>query len=132
MRPDVAGGVSLETTDRPFYILRTQNSPVVTSAVEVKENIRPFTSALDEVDKTDVFNYNLTACLERDGEDIDHTGFVIGDGYNISPLLISHDGNSIDLYNSIGVTFAAVKELYEIVKEQQNKINELENRLNSL
>lgn len=132
MYPLSAGGISLGSQEYPFYILRTQNSPVVTSLEEAKTNIKPFINALEEIDKTDVFNYNLKVCLEREGEDIEHTGFVIGEDYNISELLIGHDGGGVDLYNAIGVTFGGVKELHGIIKTQQNKIEELENRLSVL
>ena len=125
-------GISLGSVEFPFYILRTMNAPVVTSVIEAKTNIKPFINALDEIDKTDVFNYNLKVCLEREGEDIEHTGFIIGKDYDISELLISHDGNSIDLYNAIGVTFGGVKELYQIVKDQQEEINNLKEEISLL
>lgn len=129
MAPTAAGGISLGTADKPFYILRTQNAVSVTSVAEAKENIRPFSKALEEIDKTDVFNYNLKACIEKEGADVDHTGFVIGEDYNLSKLLLSHDGQAIDLYNAIGVTFGGVKELHEIVKTQQEEISLLKEQV---
>ena len=82
------------------------------------------------LDKTDVFNYKLKANIKHNGDDIVHTGFVIGEGYNCSDYLISESREGIDLYSAIGVTFGGVKELYEIVKKQQKIIEELKEKLN--
>lgn len=137
--PGKSGNYGLGTADNRWHSISLKSSPNVSSLVELKENIRPFTTALEEIDKTDVYNYNLKACLERYGDDIIHTGFIIGDDYNLSKLLLGHGEDGIDLYNAIGITFGGVKELYELVKTQQNKIDEqqtkieaLENRLNAL
>ena len=129
MQPTTAGGISLGSQENPFYILRTQNAVSVVSVAEAKENIRPFEDALSEIEKTDVFNYHLKACLEREGSDKDHTGFVIGEGYNLSELLLSNDGKTIDLYNSIGVAFGGIKELHAIVKTQQEEIKLLKEQV---
>lgn len=130
--PAVEGKYGLGYDNYRWYSIHLQNSPNVSSLAELKENIRPFTTALEEIDKTDVFNYYLKSCIEREGEDIDHTGFVIGEGYNISELLLGHGGNGIDIYNAIGVTFGGVKELYEIVKEQAETIEQLNNKIEEL
>lgn len=130
--PDTDGGYSLGKSDKRWYGIQLKNAPNVSSLVELKENIRPFTSALEEIDKTDVYNYNLKACIEREGEDITHTGFVIGDDYNISELLLGHGNDGIDLYNAIGVAFGGVKELHEKVKSQQAEIDLLKSEIQAL
>ena len=127
--PHINGGYSLGTPANRFHMLRVTNGVDNSSIVDIKTQINPFTSALEEIDKTDVFNYKLKDNIRRNGDDIIHTGFVIGEGYNCSDYLISESREGIDLYSAIGVTFGGVKELYEIVKKQQKTIEELKERL---
>lgn len=127
--PHTNGGYSLGSGANRFYMLRVTNGVDNSSIVDIKTQINPFTSALEEIDKTDVFNYKLKDSIKHNGDDIVHTGFVIGEGYNCSDYLISESREGIDLYSAIGVTFGGVKELYEIVKKQQKIIEELKERL---
>ena len=124
------GNYSLGSQSNRFGTLYTINGVNNSSLVELKTQINPFTSALEEIDKTDVFNYKLKANIKHNGDDIVHTGFVIGKGYNCSDYLISESRDGIDLYSAIGVTFYRIKELYEIVKKQQKTIEELKEKLN--
>lgn len=128
--PHTNGGYSLGSVANRFYILRVTNGVDNSSIVDIKTQINPFTSALEEIDKTDVFNYKLKDSIKHNGDDIVHTGFVIGEGYNCSDYLISESREGIDLYSAIGVTFGGVKELYDIVKDQQKIIEELKEKIN--
>lgn len=127
--PTVSGNYSLGKSGCGFYQLWVTNGVQNTSLVDLKTEINPFTSALSEIDKTDVFNYKMKDAIKRKGEDIIHTGFVIGKDYRCSDYLLSESKDAIDLYSAIGVTFGGVKELYEIVKKQQKIIEELQNRI---
>ena len=128
--PHTNGGFSLGRDSNRFYMLKVTNGVDNSSIVDIKTQINPFTSALEEIDKTDVFNYKLKDNIRRNGDDIIHTGFVIGEGYNCSDYLISESREGIDLYSAIGVTFGGIKELYEIVKKQQKIIEELKEKIN--
>ena len=99
------------------------------SLVETKTQIKPFSHALTEIDNTDVYSYKLKDTIRKNGDDIVHTGFVIGEDYKLSPYLLADSKEGIDLYSAIGLTFAGVKELYAIIKKQQQEIEELKGGL---
>lgn len=124
---------SLGGSDNRWYQVWVGTKGVDTSSLaELKSDITPFTSALDEIDKTDVYNYKYKEAIKREGDDIIHTGFVIGDEYNCSELLMGETKEGIELYSAIGVTFGGVKELYEKHKALEIKVNDLENRISEL
>lgn len=127
--PSTDGGLSLGLSDHRFYALRVSNGVDNSSREELKTDIQPFTGALSEIENTDVYGYRLKEVIQREGTDIVHTGFVIGKDYRLSEFLLSKSGEGIDLYSAIGVTFAGVKELYEIVKRQQELIQNLKEKI---
>ena len=127
--PITGGNYSLGASSARFYTAWLLNAPNVSSLAELKTDITAFYSALDEVDKTDVYTYKRIDNIERNGDDITHVGFVIGEGFNCSELLKGEGGDGIDLYNGVGLAFGAVKELYELVKTQQKEIAELKAKL---
>lgn len=132
IRPEVNANFSLGSNGIRFDSCWLKGSVNQGSLAEWKTNITPFDSALTEINKTDVYNYQLIHTLEKKGSDVTRTGFVIGDGYNLSSYLINEEKNSIDLYSAIGVTFAGVKELHELVKKQQETIQKLNEKLERL
>lgn len=127
--PSTQGNFSLGMDDVRFYKLWVTNGVDNSSLAELKTDIKPFQSALAELDKTDVYNYKLKSAIERDGDDIVRTGFVIGDGCKLSKYLLGESGEGIELYNAIGVAFGALKEMYEIIKKQGTQIKDLESKL---
>lgn len=131
-RPEVNANFSLGSNTIRFDSCWLKGSVNQGSLAEWKTNITPFTSALTEIDNTDVYNYQLKHTLAKNGTDMIRTGFVIGDGYNLSSYLTNEGRDSIDLYSAIGVTFAGVKELYEVVKEQKKTIEALNKKLERL
>lgn len=132
LRPEVNANFSLGSNGVRFDSCWLKGSVNQGSLAEWKTNISPFSSALSEIEKTDVYNYQLIHTLEKNGTDMIRTGFVIGDGYNLSPYLMNEGRDSIDLYSAIGVTFAGVKELHELVKKQQEIIQNLNEKLERL
>lgn len=84
------------------------------SLAEIKKNIKPFKNGLEEVNKTDIYEFNYKT--EEDGKH-KHIGFVIGENYNLTDKIIN--GSGIDTYTAIGV-------LWEAVKELSARVNELE------
>lgn len=80
------------------------------SRKEWKEKIEKYeTDAISQIRGTDVCRYKIKG-RKTDGE---HIGFVIGDGYNVSPELLSKSGGAIDLYKAIAVAYKAIQELDE-------------------
>lgn len=130
--PITEGSFSLGGSGHRFYKLWVTQGVDNSSLAELKTDIRPFASALQEIEETDVYNYRLKETIAKEGRDIMHTGFVIGSGYRTSEYLLSPSKEGIDLYSAIGVTFAGVKELYSLVKKQEIEIKELKRKLEQL
>lgn len=125
LRCDGNGKMALGDVDNRFATIYTTNTVNVSSLEKLKTEIKPFESALEEIDKTDVYNYKLKRMIEKNGDDIVNTGFVIGENYKLSDYLLADTKDGIDLYNAVGVVFGGVKELYELVKQQQKEIESL-------
>lgn len=129
IHPSGNGGFSLGTPNLRYYKCYVTNGVENSSLAETKTQITPFQNALDEIENTDVYSYKLKDTIAKNGDDIIHTGFVIGDNYRLSPYLLADSKAGIDLYSAIGLTFAGVKELYDIIKQQQHEIQELKGGL---
>lgn len=129
IHPTGNGNFSLGTPNLRFYKCYVTSGVENSSLVETKTQIKPFSHALTEIDNTDVYSYKLKDTIRKNGDDIVHTGFVIGDDYKLSPYLLADSKEGIDLYSAIGLTFAGVKELYAIIKKQQQEIEELKGGL---
>ena len=86
------------------------------SRAEDKKNIVEFTdSALDEVRKTKVYEYDLKSSDEH------HIGFVIGEDYDISEKVLDGDGSGVEMYNSLALAYKAIQELEEKVTKLEQK-----------
>lgn len=98
-----------------------------TSLESKKKNFEKLDDALDIVNSTDIYKYNLN--FETD-EAKKHIGVVIGENYNYSNDItsIDKDGNieGIDTYSMLSVLWKSVKELNEKVEFLENKIKETE------
>lgn len=115
--PLTNGNYSLGSDASRFYKVWLLHSPEVSSLAELKTNIAPFNNCLKEIENTDIYSYKYKDVIEREGEDIDHIGLVIGEDYNYSNKFLGKTKNGVDLYSSIGIAIGGIKELYEIVKE---------------
>nr|DAE53212.1 MAG TPA: tail protein [Caudoviricetes sp.] len=81
------------------------------SLASIKQNIRPAINLLDEVMDTDIYKFEF-----RDSPGYELQGFVIGDGYRLTPKVLSRKGDAINMYTAVGVLWGAVKELNEKVE----------------
>lgn len=129
IHPSGNGTFSLGTPNLRYHKCYVTNGVENSSLAETKTQIAPFQNALKEIDNTDVYSYKLKDTIAKNGDDIVHTGFVIGDNYRLSPYLLADSKAGIDLYSAIGLTFAGVKELYDIIKKQEKEIQELKGGL---
>lgn len=91
-----------------------------TSLESIKKNISKFTrNAIDIINSSDVYEYNLKSDEDTDKKLI---GFIIGDGYRTPEEVISKDGQSVELYSTIGILCKAVQELSTRVKQLEQEV----------
>ena len=103
-----------------------------TSLESKKKNIVLDDGCLKEILKTDITSFNWNY---EDDDDQKHIGLIIpdkGGNYKVSPKVLTHDKDAVDLYSMVGMSWKAIQELYDIIKEKDNKIKELEERLNGI
>lgn len=97
-----------------------------TSLEQHKKNIEKFSNALEEIKKTDIYQYNWK--LESDDKK-KHLGFVIGKNFNYSHLITAEneEGNEIgvDNYSMTSLCLQAIKEQQVIIENLETKINTL-------
>lgn len=93
-----------------------------TSLKEYKKNFKKYSGALKELDKIDIYKYNLK---NENDDDKKHLGFVIGDNFNYSEIVTSNDNKGVDNYSFTSLCFQMIKEQQEQIKNLQNQINEL-------
>lgn len=102
-----------------------------TSLESSKKNFEKFTSAIEEIMATDIYQYNLKS--ESDDHK-KHLGFVIGDKYNYSHLITSVDNDGkeigVDNYSMTALCLQAIKEQQLIIEKLESKIKELEVKIN--
>lgn len=128
LKPEQEGNYSLGSNGNRFAKLWVTSGVDNSSLAELKTDIKPFSSGLEELNNTDVYNYKLKSAIEKNGDDIIRTGFVIGKGYKTSRFLLGERGDGIELYNAVGVVFEAAKEMYEILKQQEEEIKLLKSK----
>ncbi len=92
------------------------------SREEIKKNFEKFTGALKIIDDIDLYKYNFKN--EEDNHK-KHIGFVIGNNYKYSSEITAIDESGkeigVDLYSMASLCLEAIKELYEIIKEEKNE-----------
>lgn len=97
-----------------------------TSLEQHKKNIKKFSNALEEIKRTDIYQYNLKS--ESDDKK-KHLGFVIGKNFNYSHLITAEneEGNEIgvDNYSMTSLCLQAIKEQQVIIEDLEEKINAL-------
>lgn len=121
----------------------------VSSLAENKTNIQGSSTVLPlfESSKSQIYSYDFlaepcsseaslnTASVSESNiasEENNKTfGFVIGDGYNTPPEVLSSDGKHISLYSMAAITWKAVQELLEKNKTLESKILSMERNVAS-
>ena len=107
----------------------------VSSDMRLKDKIRDVEGALDKINDLDIFYYKW-----KSGPDETHIGVSAQQVQTIFPELVKeNDTNDVSPetenyltvdYQCLGVAgLQAIKELYQLVKQQQNKIDNLETKL---
>lgn len=96
-----------------------------TSLAENKKNFEKYDNALNEINKIDIYKYNLKS--EGDGTK-KHLGFVIGDEYNYSKLITSEKNDGVDLYSMTSLCLQAIKEQQVIINELKEEIQILKRK----
>lgn len=99
---------------------------VTGSRVEWKENIVPYTkSALQEIANSEVYYYDLKDRGKGQWKEGRHIGFVIGDGYSVSPDILDGGGGAIDMYSALAIAYKAIQEQQMEIEELKKKIKEV-------
>ena len=124
------GGVSIDTDNYKFVVtdkgVCKAMSWVTGSRVEWKENIVPYTkSALQEIANSEVYYYDLKDRGKGGWKEGRHIGFVIGDGYSVSPDILDGGGGAIDMYSALAIAYKAIQEQQEEIEELKKKIKEV-------
>ena len=99
---------------------------VTGSRVEWKENIVPYQkSALQEIANSEVYYYDLKDRGKGQWKEGRHIGFVIGDGYSVSPDILDGGGGAIDMYSALAIAYKAIQEQQIEIEELKKKIKEV-------
>lgn len=101
------------------------------SLAEIKTEITLVDNALSDIENTDVYSYVLKRDIAQGVHNVKY-GFVIGDGYRLSPKLLSQDKDAIELYSAIGLLWKGEQELLDIIEKQSDQIQQLQSELQSL
>ena len=124
------GGPSVNVENYKFVVtdqgVCKAMSWVTGSRVEWKENIVPYTkSALQEIANSEVYYYDLKDRGKGGWKEGRHIGFVIGDGYSVSPDILDGGGGAIDMYSALAIAYKAIQEQQEEIEELKKKIKEV-------
>lgn len=96
----------------------TATSFDTSSALELKKDITAFENGLDEIMKTDVYNFKFKDNIDTRN----HIGFVIGDGYNVTDKIVND--KSIDIYSALALAYKAIQELNQKVEKLERVIED--------
>ena len=88
-------------------------------------NIERYTGALSEIEKIDVYKYNLKV---ENKDTKKHIGFIIGDKYRYSKEITNNEDTGVDLYSMTSLCLQAIKEQQEIINKLQERVSFLENQ----
>ena len=124
------GGASMNTDNYKFVVTAEgvckAMSWVTGSRVEWKENIVPYQkSALQEIANSEVYYYDLKDRGKGQWKEGRHIGFVIGDGYSVSPDILDGGGGAIDMYSALAIAYKAIQEQQIEIEELKKKIKEV-------
>ena len=93
------------------------------SLESIKKNISNFNGALDIINNTNIYTYNMKI---EDDKHKKHIGCIIPDedgDYQTSEIIMTEDKKAIDLYSMISVLWQGVKEQQQQIKELKKEIN---------
>ena len=97
-----------------------------TSLEQHKKNIEKLSNAIEEIKKTDIYQYNWKS--ESDDKK-KHLGFVIGKNFNYSHLITAENEEGkeigVDNYSMTSLCLQAIKEQQVIIEKLEIKINTL-------
>lgn len=97
-----------------------------TSLEQHKKNIEKLSNAIEEIKKTDIYQYNWKS---ESNDKKKHLGFVIGKNFNYSHLITAENGEGneigVDNYSMISLCLQAIKEQQIIIEDLETKINVL-------
>ena len=96
-----------------------------TSLEKHKMNIERYTGALNEIEKIDIYKYNLKV---ENKDTKKHIGFIIGDKYKYSKEITNNEDTEVDLYSMTSLCLQAIKEQQEIINKLQERVSFLENQ----
>lgn len=86
------------------------------SLAKYKQNIEVSSlSGLDEINKSIIYNYQL-----KTSPDKQEVGLVIGDGYDISQVVV--DGDGVNQYRMVALAWKAIQELTQQVNELKQEL----------
>lgn len=134
LRPERDGGYSLGdyNGNRRFYDVYTQisraSAMVVNSTADIKGNIEKYKgTATYEILNTDVCEYTLNEPVAANTRNAvgKNIGFVIGEGFNISPEIVFEDGKGVSMYDALALSYKAIQELHARCTELERQIAEL-------
>ena len=122
-------GPSIDTDNYKFVVTAEgvckAMSWVTGSRSEWKENIIPYhKSAIQEVLDSEVYYYDLKERGKGEWKVGRHIGFVIGDGYNVSPDILNGEGGAVDMYSALAIAYKAIQEQQREIEELKNLIKE--------
>ena len=123
------GDASIDVNNYKFVVtdqgICKAMSWVTGSRVEWKENIVAYSkNAVQEIMNSDVYYYDLKDKGRSDWQEGRHIGFIIGDGYNVSPDILDGGGSSIDMYSALAIAYKAIQEQQVEIEELKKKINQ--------
>lgn len=97
-----------------------------TSLEQHKKNIEKLSNAIEEIKKTDIYQYNWKS---ESNDKKKHLGFVIGKNFNYSHLITAENEKGkeigVDNYSMISLCLQAIKEQQVIIEKLEIKINTL-------
>lgn len=131
----VSSSVNVRVDNSAYLYVRGVN---VSSDMRLKDKISDVEGALDKINDLDIFYYKW-----KNNPDETHIGVSAQQVQTIFPELVKeNDTNDVDpeVENYLTVDYQclnvaglqAIKELYQLVKQQQTKIDALETRLANL
>jgi hypothetical protein len=82
--------------------------------------------ALDIIKNTEIYKYNLK---NEDDNSKKHIGFVIGENYNYSKQITTHNIDGAEIGAD---TYSMISAAYRVIQEQQKQIEKLQQEINNM
>lgn len=111
---------------------KTDSGFFESSLEELKTGISKFREdAFEIIENSDIYKYHLKSALSN-GDLKERIGFVIGEGYNLDDIILSHSKKEIDIYSSIGVLWKGEQQLIDEIGKLQEEICKLKEEIEIL